>query len=103
MLSKLKEDLAKLSAVINEYELKHEVPVIVQTIFVYSDGTTESHYVEDVVYQDEVQRRERVGNANYHNGKYYKSVDAAFKATGVHRYWINKYCNKEILGWRWAK
>lgn len=44
----------------------------------------------------------RIGNACYYHGVYYKSVVEAERATGVHRYWINKYCQRGTNGWHWA-
>lgn len=52
--------------------------------------------------RDETQFYPRTGNANYHHDKYFKSVIAAAAETGEHRYWIEKYCNEEVGGWRWA-
>ena len=52
--------------------------------------------------RDESEFYPRVGNANWHHDKYYKSVVAASAATGVHKYWISKYCEEEVGGWKWA-
>ncbi len=45
----------------------------------------------------------RTGNANTHHGKYYKSIVAASADTNIHRYWISRYCDEEVGGWKWVK
>ena len=52
--------------------------------------------------RDESDFYPRLGNANWHHDTYYKSIIAASASTGVHRYWIHKYCEEETGGWKWA-
>jgi len=61
-----------------------------------------SHPRETIEERDESEFYPRIGNANWHHDRYFKSIIAASAATGVHRYWIDKYCNEETGGWKWA-
>ena len=44
---------------------------------------------------------DRTGNRCEYQGKSYKSVMEASRATGEHRYWIVKYCDQNYRTWKW--
>ncbi len=88
---------------------------LTKMIMIFSDGSTITHDIGTIAPTEPIEpvtptvaakpkhtrRSLRPHHECYHNGTYYPSINNAELITGLNRYWIQQYANKQQNGWSW--